>query len=485
MRYVFCAGVWLCILSGCSDPVVPNTTYPSFIVQEDPRQCSCSMATEYFCKASLGIDPTCGEMEWKSPEKILDVLKNDAIGLGESPIIVRKAEECFYNLFSQNKNGVSQDIPTCVLFHPNGHLYVMLGAVLIDNVVMYQIMHGDSPIWLISQDALMKAGFAEVWQFTENSRATPVHVGNTVLEVSSLYHNFGLTRLHASVEWSLVLTNLGPQELIVAPPVTSCSCTTVGIVDAASLHPGESKELMISLHTSSSVSERQSVFIPVYEEGSGHTKSIEIFIFANKQRSMQVAPSRIDFGEVSAGKKYTRIVNLSEISTDRFSVLEISSNTNNISGTLKTKPNDINGLKKYQVEVLFIPSEELFGLDNVSLTIKTDSVLRPQIELPLTFKLMPSIRAEPNVVSFGSIPINTPVSAVIRVSSDNNDLTGCKFLDIPDGYVVKSIREGNPLELEVVFTPTQKGLIQDKIVVSVQTISHKKSLEIDCAGYVH
>jgi hypothetical protein len=250
------------------------------------------------------------------------------------------------------------------------------------------------------------------------------------------------------------------------------------------LQPNESKEFKVSFTTSASASERHSIFLPVFEKGTGQSKRLEFLLLASQQQSMQIEPMMIDFGNVVAGEKYTRTINLTEVPTDRFSVTKISSNNQPIQGSFNTI-GVRQGLKTYQAEILFSPNDKESDLSNNFFIIETNSILRPKVSIPYTFKLLSDISAEPSTISLGSMAIGETVEEKITITSRKHEIINCRIQKAPDNCNAEIVRQGNPTELLVRIKPNKSGIWQDKIFVAVKTSSREEVLEIDCVGYVH
>jgi hypothetical protein len=457
-----------------------DTSIPSFVIQGSPHNCDCISLSERFINAELRLDPTKRDDDWQKPNELLDLLKS-RIEQSGSEIIIRNVNDCLEELASRTEPGPAN---LTILVHPHGHFYLLLGTVMIGDVLTYQIVHGDSAIWLIDKSSLEKAQFETAWQFKHKIESIPVQIGESVLELSNHYFNFGKVLPVEKLEHIFYLKNIGTKSLIFHKPEVTCRCTATDDLANTELQPKESKEFKVSFTTSTAVSERHSVFLPIFEKGSGQSKRLEFLLLASQQQSMQIEPMMIDFGNVIAGEKYTRTINLTEVPTDRFSITKIDSNSKPIKGSFNTIGIH-QGLKTYQAEILFSPNDKESEPLNDFFVIETNSILRPNIPIYYTYKLLSDISAKPSTISLGSVAIGETVEEKITITSRKHEIINCRIQKVPDNCNAEIVRQGNPTELLVRIKPNKSGIWQDKIFVVVKTSLREEVLEIDCVGYVH
>jgi hypothetical protein len=458
-----------------------DSTLPSFVIQESVVGCDCIPVSERFAKAELRLDPTTRGYNWEKPIELLALLKSQSENTGSS-VVVRNVGDCLTELASRAEPCPSD---VMLLIHPNGHYYLLLGTVMIGDTLTYQVIHGDSPVWLIDKSSLENAKFAEVWQFKyDETKGVPVQIGETILELSSHYVNFGKVLPTTKLESVFYLKNTGSKSLILRKPEVSCRCTVTDDLADAELQSGESREFKVSFETSSGSSERHSVSVPIFEKGTGLSKKLNFELLASQQQSMGIDPLGVDFGNVDMGKKYTRTLNFTEVPTDRFSITKFLSTRKQLQGSFHTI--GINqGLKTYQVEITFIPDSQKPDRTNDIVTIETNSILRPKVEVPFTYNLLPEIRAEPSSVALGSIAVGETVEAKIKIVSRSSGITKSETRSIPDGCNVEIIKQGNPTEVSIRFKPIKAGIWQDEILIAVNTSSCEEVLSIACFAYVH
>ena len=473
----------LCFVVGCfrattKSERIRESGMPSFVQLGDLTGCDCASLSERFARAELGVDPT-EYGDWQTPMDILSLLKTESASKG-SEIIVRGVDECLDELEARPEPSPSDMM---LLIHPKGHTYLLLGTVMIGDVLTYQIVHGDSSVWLIDKKTLKRAEFTEAWQFKKKVEDIPIAIGKGALSIDRHYFNFGKVLPSTTLVSVVSFKNIGEVPLIFAKPEVTCGCTVAEGLSDSELLPGKSKEMKVSFQTSAGSSERHPVFVKVFEKGTGMSKRIEILLMASQQQSMMIEPMGLDFGRVEKGESYERTVNLSEVPTDRFSILRITSEDQPIQGSFETI-GERGGLKTYQAKVIFSPSGIQPDRAVNVFVVETDSILRPHVQIPFNYLMMPDVNVEPSVVSLGSVKVGETVEEKILINVRNRDLLSCEIKSIPEGCEVVAVKGGNPTELLFKTVPKQPGIWQGKLIMSVKTSEGEEVVEIDCVGYV-
>jgi hypothetical protein len=235
--------------------------------------------------------------------------------------------------------------------------------------------------------------------------------------------------------------------------------------------------------SSAGSAERHSVYVTCYEKGTGYSVQIELLLLASQQQPMIIEPSKLDFGEVRKSETYKRIVNLTEVPTDRFSVTKFDPNGNPMRGTVKTI-NDDGDLKTYQVEIEFTPKESLEDGSFKVLAIETNSLLRPSVRIPFEYSLKSGVYAEPDVISLGSVAQGRTVEKTIKLISAENESFHCSVVNKPEDSSVEFHEGKGEATLKLKITPKTTGILQGEIGLQVQTESESRSLVVKYIGYV-
>jgi hypothetical protein len=472
----------LLTFSGCSHSNAPDVAperLPSFVARDEPSRCSmhCQRFAECFVRAALGVDPT---------------LATGVVG-GDAPSLRRLLRDCGDSLegeievVSVSDFLKSQELGAsdpAVLVHENGHLYIVLGLVEFDGRLAYQVVHGDSPVWLIGETQLEKAGFRETWQFTRIAQSYPIHVGSGVLSIDGLSRNFGkvLPEIDESCHFSF--QNTGKTTVVLDTPKTSCGCVTTSIAKPTPMAPGESVDLVLGLNTGKSASLRHSVALQCFEKGTGKSCRTRLFVFASQQESMHVVPERLDFGTIVPGETVSRTVTLSEVSTDRFTVQAVDVGDLCLSSAFESYEED-DGLVVYRIGLTLAPEEAAAGSHAGMVVVATDSQQLPRVEIPVRYQVPSRVVAIPETISFGSATVGTVLSEQVRFLSRDGEALSVSVDAAPEGAVIDKEVGSDPSTLTVSCKIDEPGVWHDFLEVTVKGTSWEETLEIKCSAYAH
>lgn len=371
-----------------------------------------------------------------------------------------------------------------VLEHKTGHVYVIIGAIQVGDSVMWQILHGDSPVSLASSELLSQGGFEYVWAF-KRSNNVAISVGKSTLEVDKLHHTFGEIRPGNPLRCSFHLSNPGTKAIIVERPWTSCSCISTNIKERTTLEPGQSIDLEFEMRVPGSTSLRQLVGLKLHEKGTGLSRLITLGVFGTYRKLMTVSPDHVDFGLVVPGSTYKRTVLLKELPTDRFSLLEVEVGNLPVECEVETRRGDT-GLHTHKLDlVLRVPDGATSGETRSVVVLNLDNHERKQVHIPVSYEVEPSIKAVPSAVSFGTIAIGEEhVRKLQIIPEDGSSIKSVRVQSSP-GCTVEVDRETKPAEITVKVQLSESGIWIGNISVDVETESGlKQTLEITGAAYV-
>ena len=376
-------------------------------------------------------------------------------------------------------------MPPTVLAHKNGHLHLIVGALDADGHLMYQLVHGDMPVSLVSEAQLLRAGFQEAWQFEGKEGAgVPVHVGTATLELDRLWHNFGEVSTDDKLECTFHLRNTGNKTVVVDKPFTSCSCTVPSLVEKTELASGETLDLKITTDVPGSPSVRESIRLTFYEKGTGVSREVDLNILGSRRELVQITPSRVDFGMVVPGKSYSRTLRLVELPTDRFVLEGVDAGSLPMTCEIEEVDN-ANGLRAYRLHLnLSVEQSETAGEHVSELLLALDGHAREQVKIPVRFEVESSVKAIPSAVALGTVKVGESCEGRVQLVSRNDvDLT---ILDCeaPEGCSVEVDRGASPPELIVKVQLAESGIWRGVIRSRVLSSSgDEQSIEIKCAAY--
>lgn len=453
---------------------------PTFLAPGRAGDCpgGCLAQTETLARGALGLDPTdTGRTVIRNSDTLRSVLEEECQAAGGMLRSVRVAD-----MLASLKEGPRK--PPDVLVHESGYLCVLVGAIDIDGQLMGQLMHGQMAISLVTADQIVSAGFTEAWRLENRSSGVPVQVGNGKLRISETLHNFGEVKPHDHLEHTFYLTNEGSKTLVMGKPTTSCTCTMAGAAAGMQLQPGETQPLTLTVQSNNAASQKNSVVLPFFEQGSGAPKHVELLLLASQRQLMRLAPTDLDFGIVIPGERYTRSLRLNEVPTDRFALQAVDVGELPLSHEI-SRTTDSDGLNVYRVQLELEVDDVASGTRQGAIQLMTDSRFRPEVPIPVRFEVPPPVRAVPSVISLGTVAVGERHQERVRIESRDGERVRIEVQSVPGGCSVEIDEATNPPELIISIELTEAGVWRDKIRCRGEIASsYAEEIEVQCVAYV-
>lgn len=469
-------------LSGCSrsegtSPETSPLARSIFFHPVEASECSarCVPTTLAVAREALGLDPEVpAGNERLSANAAFDSLEEEGREVGAA--ITRIPVE---DVIERITKGPA---PPVALVHKSGHLYVLFGAIEVNNKLLCQLVHGSEPVSLVTKQAILKGEFQEAWRFQKKEGAgIPIHIGNASIEIDKLWHNFGETFPDKSLECTFHLRNTGDRTVILDRPVVSCQCAVSDINNKTILAPGEVLDLRVSTKAVVSTSLRNSIELTFFEQGSGKPRKVSLALIGSQREPMEVTPAKLDFGLVIPGKTYSRTVSLREKPTDRFVLKGVDIGGLRMDHRVEVV-RDRNGFATYRVN-LDLKADDAGALEEGELTLTTDSFVRPKIVVPVRFRVEPPVRAVPSIVSVGTIPAGKSVERKVKLISRSGEIVHIKIESHPDECSIAVNDSRNPSEMAVTVQLMDHGVWDGIIRTKVSCGSLEHFLDIRCVGF--
>lgn len=487
---LFGVGMVVCILAmcipGCSRSEATSSeahTSPPiqsiFFHSVETSKCSaqCIPATLAIGKGGLGLDTEerTGDTEL-SANAIFELLEKEGREVGSA--IARVPVE---DVIEKMTEGPA--IPV-VLVHKSGHLYVLFGAIQVNDKLLCQLVHGSEPVSLVTKQAILEGDFQEAWRLEKKEgTGVPIHVGNAVLEINKLWHNFGETFPDKSLACTFHLKNVGSKSVIIDKPVVSCQCTVPNLTAKTELAPGNVRDITFEIRPTGLTSLRNSVLLNIFEQGTGISRRINVSLIGSQRVSMEVSPEKLDFGLLAPGELCSRVACLREATTDRFVLENMDSGSLPISHKIE-RVKDKDGLSTYHIHLELRAETELTGKRQGKIILTTNSVVRPVVTIPVEYRIAPPIQAIPSVVSLGTIAVGEHREGRVQFVSRDGKPPEVQIESKPDECSVKLDAKKNPPEMVVVVTLKKAGIWRGTIKVKLLPVaSGEEMMEIRCVGY--
>lgn len=458
-------------------PIVRSMFYCNGEASHCPFHCvSESVAIAHEC---LGIDP--GELVYDGsyePDIVWDGL--DEVREHKGSTIVRIP-------INEYLSGLTEGpVTPSILIHETGHFYCLIGTIRVDGELECQIVHGDSPVFLVTKQTLQNGGFQEVWTFAGSDKpSVPIRVGTTTLEVNELIHNFGEIVVAEKCECSFRLENKGPNAIILDKPASSCSCTTPDLRTTMEIPSGGFFNLRVAVRPPSSTSLRQTIGLLLHERRSGCVRSIALSLLGTCPRKMKITPSYIDFGSVVQGKSYARTVLLEELPSDRFALVGVDAGELPITCKAEDVVNR-DGLHLYRLSLrLSLRGHNVAGKYAGDLHLTLDGYSVKTMIVPIRYEVKTSIRVIPEAVAFGTVSAGASLERTIRIISNRENDCTVVACDVPKGCSVRVDRHTYTTVVILKVLLVDPGMWQDAVEITVRSRSGQQSvIHVPCAAYV-
>ena len=456
-----------------------RSSWPSFVALGDASRCPmrCKAITESFVRAGLGLDPTERNHAAHEPaESILKELREQS-KRSDARLEVMPVLDCL-------KDIKAKPCTPRVLVHEKGHLYLVLGGIDVEGEFMYQLIHGESPVWLVSRSQLERAGFRRGWRMRATTDSFPVRVGEAEIRLDKLFHNFGEVKPATPLECTFRLRSVGHGAVVFDKPVVSCQCTIPNVTGPTRLDVGSVLDLKVVTRGTVGASLRNEIGLTFYEKGAGASKRLSLWLFGSQRELMKVLPPYVDFGTVVPGQSYSRMLRLFETPSDRFTLKSVETGELPITSTV-VATTDENGLKSYGIKLELRPREQApVGDHRARIVIVTTSAARPRVPVGVRYRIQPRLRPVPSTVSFGTVVVGESLEARVKLVSRVGPVRDLRVEQCPDACRVRFEKAAESPELVIGVKFDRPGVWRDRIVVVGQTKSGKEVLQIWCVAYV-
>ncbi len=478
------ACVLLMCASGCArTDVTPSENNASSVAESvfsrtgEPSRCPahCISGTVAVAREALGLDPGQSERQVAAdPQALFESLDREGSDVGST--ITRLPAGHVINELAEGPTSPA------VLVHKTGHLYVVFGAIRVNDELLCQLAHGNEPVSLLAKQTLSEGGFQEAWRFQKKRARVPIHIGSAVLEVDRLWHNFGEVLPGTSPECEFHLENVGDKTVILDKPAVSCQCAVPNLREKAELPPSTRLALKVITKATGVASLRNTVMLTPYEKGTGKSRQLPLALIGSQRTAMEVTPTRLDFGQVVPGIASVRTVSLREKPADRFVLQQIDPGKLPIGHNVEmTKDKD--GLATYRVHLELKVDETWSGEHREELKLTTDSRVRPEVTIPVVFRIEPPVRASRSVIALGTVVVGEPREERVELLSRSGEPVAVEITEHPQECSIKLDERHNPVAMIVSVTLRNPGIWQGAIRARTRTSLGKEALEIRCVGY--
>jgi len=275
--------------------------------------------------------------------------------------------------------------------------------------------------------------------------------------------------------------NEGDADLVVDKVTTTCGCTAA-LVSEKVIPPGKTGEIKTTF-TFGGRKGKQTKSIYVYSNDPSDSK-VTLTITGNIVPPFDVEPASVmlrDSGDMSS-----KTVKISQTMPEELSVIGIEKKLNMVETALKEEP-PVDGKKRYSLEIS-LKSDVPVGQHFETITVITNSSIKPRTEIPVRISILGDIQANPSRIYLGSV---SPGQEIVRqftvtnskgkpfaiesVEVDNKD-----FKVTPDAPLKAAVSHAFTLSG---ISRAESGGVRAKVVIRTD-YPKQEVVEVSAYGYV-
>ncbi|GMW03111.1 MAG: hypothetical protein AMXMBFR84_42470 [Candidatus Hydrogenedentota bacterium] len=282
------------------------------------------------------------------------------------------------------------------------------------------------------------------------------------LQVSESQLSFGEVMPDASPRREIRLTNNGSTAISGISAKSSCFCTIVELSKAL-LKPGEHATIGVSLDLAKYPSNDVHSIITVADDRS---TTLQVSVFATVKPEFLIEPESLDFGDVKAGKTFTRQVIVRQNGRQTIVLNGIRSPKELVANVITTDSEAGRGDSPGTIVLSMTLTAPLRpGAWRDTVILQTNVARIPEYRLPVQ-AMVPGIQAKlrPKVLVFGKAKAGEPIGEIIVESG--NEIVIEQIASLAETVVaaVTKSEKGKQPSIQVRLTPhAARGPMQTKL----------------------
>lgn len=211
-------------------------------------------------------------------------------------------------------------------------------------------------------------------------------------------HDFGSVPHGRVAQHLFKLTNTTRTPVQIANVRVSCGCVSAHAQQTL-LQPGESTVVVANMDTSRFYNHRS---VTVYVTfGQPQYDEVHLVVSANSRGDVNVTPDALAFGRIQRGSNPSHRAHVAFYGGDQWQVSEVRAESNYVKPSVKEIRRG-NGEVVYEVSAS-LRSDTPVGKWYTDLWVKTNNPAVPQVRVPLTVEIEPSLNVTPKVAQLGEV----------------------------------------------------------------------------------
>jgi hypothetical protein len=269
------------------------------------------------------------------------------------------------------------------------------------------------------------------------------------------------------------IKNAGGSDLVLGDVRRSCTCVFHSIVTRV-IPPGESTEIVVGYEPNSNIQRNGSYDATITIQANDEVRQHELRVHVNLVSSVFAQPAKLDFGTIALNQTKDIEFELHQTKeTTPPSLPDIQSESPLFAiEHLSTDDNSAERVDHYKVSCR---STESVGLCNSVVSIKTNSIEFPRIEIPLQVQIPFILMAKPDRILFGVVAQGeTRTKTVALTNTDPQCQIGRVECDSPSVRANIMSNQDGSMTLKIDFTAS----IDDEKIKAAATVYDKENRKI-------
>ena len=213
-----------------------------------------------------------------------------------------------------------------------------------------------------------------------------------------LGRDFGSVPRGPTLNHPFRLTNQTGQTVHIASVRVSCGCVSASTIKDE-LAPGQNTAIMANMDTLRFFGTRTVTIYVQFDRP--HWEEVRLWVRANSRDDVSLTPEGLAFGQIKHGVSPTATVNVSLLGNSQWQILEAKGESNYVQTTVKEiKREDFR--VSYQLAARLRPDTPV-GKWFSDVWLKTNNPSTPQVRVPLTVEIEPTLSISPATLTLGAV----------------------------------------------------------------------------------
>lgn len=375
-----------------------------------------------------------------------------------------------------------------VMLSADGHFHNLYGVYTQKSTRYYQVSHGTGDPELLNDEELADLDVAAVWLRKDAELPlSRVSVGSAELTIAPRFCNMGFMSPAERKSCSVSVSNVGGSSIDLESVHTTCGCTSAAFENNAKrLDPGSTVLMTVSLSSSVLPPIHETVRLTLRDSASGESTVAALDVVGCKFPTKKLSGRTLPLGSARRGDTAMAVYRLSEVPTDRFTIVDVRASNLPIEHEISTQV-DSTGLATYRVSVRCDTTPFKPGAYEGSLIFTTTSESIPTVLVPLSVRVLPDVQFRPEQLAFDAVNQGDEAISHIAIFSPlGSSITSVRPMNVRSDMTVtvgSPIADEVPVEVRWRWTKPFDG--SRTLLLAIATSDGNANLTLHCSRSAH